>query len=92
MDVRVDGDSVQLALTAQGEAHFDEVVQAGVPAHIMSDWGERLRSDLVDFVAGSRCGWGQNQDDTSINSGRCIEDVTSALWHPKFRVCTWWSR
>lgn len=66
VEVRVEGDSVHLALTAQSEAYFDEVVQAGVPAHIVSDWGERLRSNLVDFVAESRFGWGQNRDDTSI--------------------------
>lgn len=66
MDIRVEGDSVHLDLTAQGETYFDEVVQAGVPAHIVNDWGERLRSNLVDFVAESRFGWGQNRDDTSI--------------------------
>lgn len=53
MDVRVDGDSVHMAWTAQGEAYFDEVVQADIPGQSMPDWGERLRSNLVDFVAES---------------------------------------
>ncbi len=66
LDVRVVGDSVHLALTAQGEAYFDEVVQAGVSGQSMPDWGGRLRSNLVDFVAESRFGWGQNRDDISI--------------------------
>jgi hypothetical protein len=26
------------------------------------DWCERLRSNLVDFVAESRFGWGQNRE------------------------------
>ncbi len=51
VNVRVEGDPVHLVLTAQGEAYFDEVVQAGVPVHIKADWGERLRSNRVDFVA-----------------------------------------
>ena len=66
VDVRVEGDSVHLALTAQGEAYVDEVVQAGIPAHIVGDWQDRLRSNLVDFVAESHFGWGQNRDDSSI--------------------------
>ena len=66
VDVRVDGDSVHLALTAQGETYFDEIVQAGVSGQSMPDWRERFRSNLVDFVAESRFGWGQNRDDVYV--------------------------
>ena len=66
VDVRVEGDSVHLVVTVQGEAYSDEVVQAGVSGESMPDWGERLRSNLVDFVAESRFGWGQNRDDASV--------------------------
>ena len=66
VDVRVEGDAVHLVVTVQGEAYFDEVVQAGVLGQSMPDWGERLRSNLVDFVAESRFGWGQNRDSASV--------------------------
>ena len=56
VDIRLEGDSVHLALTAKGEAYVGVALQAGVPAHRVADWGERLRSNLVDFVAESRSG------------------------------------
>ncbi len=65
VDVRMEGDSVHVVLTAEGEVYFDDVVQADVSGQNMADWRERLRSNLVDFVAESRFGWGQNRDDTS---------------------------
>jgi len=34
----------------------------GVTAVTVDEWRERLRSNLVDFVAESRFGWGQNRD------------------------------
>lgn len=61
VEVRVEGDSVRLNLTARGEAYTDYIVQAGVPGRSHTDWEERLRSNLVDFVAESRFGWGQNR-------------------------------
>ncbi len=61
LDARIDGESVYLVLTAQGEVFVDEVVQAGVLGQTMADWQERLRSNLVDFVAESRFGWGQDR-------------------------------
>jgi hypothetical protein len=42
-----------LVLTAQGETYSDDVVQAGVPGQSLMGWEERLRSNLVDFVAES---------------------------------------
>lgn len=54
--------SAQVILTAGGETFSDEVVQAGVPGGDLGDWRERLRSNLVDFVAETRFGWGQNRD------------------------------
>jgi hypothetical protein len=46
----------------EGETYADAVVQAGVPGQGVEDWRERLRANLVDFVAESRFGWGQNRD------------------------------
>lgn len=54
---------VTLELTALGETFHDWVVQVGVPGQSPSDWQERLRSNLVDFVAESPLGWGQNRED-----------------------------
>jgi hypothetical protein len=56
------GRSVSLLITAKGETFRDRVVQGDVPGHSAEDWRERLRSNLVDFVAESRFGWGQNRD------------------------------
>ena len=54
--------SVRLSLTAKGEAFLDYVVQGHVDDMGAEDWCERLRSNLVDFVAESRFGWGQNRE------------------------------
>lgn len=62
VDVRLEGGSVHLVLTARGEVYVDTVVQAGLPGQDPAFWRERLRSSLADFVAESRFGWGQNRD------------------------------
>lgn len=54
--------SVSLLLTVEGETFRDLVVQGDVEGHSPEDWRERLRSNLVDFVAESRFAWGQNRD------------------------------
>jgi hypothetical protein len=54
--------SVALSITAQGETFEYLVVQGTVPDRTTEDWRENLRSLLVDFVAESRFGWGQNRD------------------------------
>ena len=55
--------SVALSLTVQGETFEYLVVQGTVPGMSAEQWSENLRSLLVDFVAESRFGWGQNRDD-----------------------------
>jgi hypothetical protein len=54
--------SVRLSLTAREETFLDHVVQGHVDDMSAEDWCERLRSNLVDFVAESRFGWGQNRE------------------------------
>lgn len=54
--------SVALSITAQGETFGYLVVQGTVPDRTAEEWRENLRSLLVDFVAESRFGWGQNRD------------------------------
>ncbi len=54
--------SFRLWLTARGEKFMDYVVQGHIDDMSAEDWRERLRSNLVDFVAESRFGWGQNRD------------------------------
>ena len=54
--------SVRLSLTAKGETFLDYVVQGHVDDMSAEDWCERLRSNLVDFVAESRFGWGPNRE------------------------------
>lgn len=54
--------SVELSLTARGEVFRDYVVQGHVQGMSAEEWSERLRSNLVDFVAESRFGWGENRD------------------------------
>jgi len=54
--------SVALTLTAKGETFTDLVVQGHVDDTSPEEWRERLRSNLVDFVAESRFGWGENRD------------------------------
>ncbi|QNN52734.1 hypothetical protein [Nocardioides mesophilus] len=56
------GGSVSLSLTARGETFRDLVVQGHVQGMTVEEWIERLRSNLVDFVAESRFGWGENRD------------------------------
>jgi hypothetical protein len=54
--------SVRLSLTVRGETFLDYVIQGHVDNMSPEDWCERLRSNLVDFVAESRFGWGQNRN------------------------------
>jgi hypothetical protein len=54
--------SVAFSLTAQGESFDYLVVQGTVPGKSAEQWSENLRSLLVDFVAESRFGWGENRD------------------------------
>ncbi|WP_309649179.1 hypothetical protein [Nocardioides sp.] len=54
--------TVTLSLTAQGETFDYPVIQGGVPDMGPKEWSENLRSLLVDFVAESRFGWGENRD------------------------------
>lgn len=56
------GGSLALTLTARGETFRDLVVQADVSGMTAEGWLERLRSNLIDFVAESRFGWGENRD------------------------------
>lgn len=64
VDVRMEATRSTWSLIVQGEIYVDDVVQAGVPGPNMADWRVRLGSNLDDFVAESRVGWRQNQDDT----------------------------
>lgn len=54
--------TVALSLTARGETFEYPVIQGHVPGMDPEDWSENLRSLLVDFVAESRFGWGENRD------------------------------
>lgn len=56
-----DGGTIVLTLVVLGETFTDQVVQAGIDASTEA-LRERLRSNLVDFVAESRFGWGQNRE------------------------------
>jgi hypothetical protein len=53
-------------LTAEGEDFFDLVVQGNVDEQSAEARGDRLRSDMADFVAESRLGW----DRTGAFGGR----------------------
>lgn len=53
--------TVALSLTARGETFEYPVIQGHVPGMGPEDWSENLRSLLVDFVAESRFGWGENR-------------------------------
>lgn len=53
----------KLRVVAVGETYEDWVVQAGIEGMTVEDCRERLRSNLVDFVAESGFGWGQNRED-----------------------------
>lgn len=55
------GGSITLSLTAVGEQFLDLVVQGNIDGYRAEDWRERLRSDMADFVAESRFGWGQDR-------------------------------
>ncbi len=57
-----DGDTMYLRLVAVDETFEDWVVQAWAGPSPPESWRERLRSNLVDFVAESRFGWGQNRE------------------------------
>jgi hypothetical protein len=43
------------------EVYEDHIVQADAPHISIEEWRERLRSNLADFVAESRFGWGQDR-------------------------------
>ena len=60
-DPNLDGGSMVLTLTAMGEAFSDAFMEGNVDHYGVGDWRERLRSNLADFVAESRFGWGQNR-------------------------------
>ena len=74
------GGSVSLSLTAGGETFHDLAVQGDVEGQSHDDWRERLRSNLVDFIAESRLGWGQNRDvrcdsmDVDLFAGVAVSD------------------
>jgi hypothetical protein len=61
-DPNLEGGSITVSLTAAGEDFHDLVVQGNVEGYEAADWRERLRSDMADWVAESRFGWGQNRD------------------------------
>lgn len=54
--------SVGLSLTVRGEPFDYLVVQGTVPHMTAEQWSENLRTLLVDFVAESRFGWGENRE------------------------------
>lgn len=54
--------SVALSVTACGETFDYLVIQGNVSGMNAESWSENLRSLLVDFVAESRFGWGENRD------------------------------
>lgn len=54
--------TVALSVTAQGETFKYPVIQGDVPGMGAEEWSENLRSLLVDFVAESGFGWGENRD------------------------------
>lgn len=56
------GGSVEVTLKAKGEEFHYLAIQGDVPGGTAADWSENLRSLLVDFVAESRFGWGENRD------------------------------
>jgi hypothetical protein len=54
--------SVALSLAAGGETFEYLVIQGTVSDMTAEEWSQNLRSLLVDFVAESRFGWGENRD------------------------------
>ncbi|MGB3763003.1 MAG: hypothetical protein WA966_07240 [Ornithinimicrobium sp.] len=58
-----DDGTYSLRLVAGDDLYTDNVVQALSPETPVDVWCERLRSNLVDFVAESGFGWGQNRED-----------------------------
>jgi hypothetical protein len=55
------GGSITMSLTAVGEHFHDIVIQGDAEGYTVADSRERLRSDMADWVAESRFGWGQNR-------------------------------
>jgi ketosteroid isomerase-like protein len=83
------GGSVALALTVRGETFHDLVFQGDVEQLTVAGWQERLRSNLVDFVAESRFGWGENRDagpliETPSGAGVEAALVLAGRWLPAF--------
>ena len=62
LSVADDNGSVALSLTAGGDKFEYFVIQGHVPGMGAKEWSENLRSLLVDFVAESRVGWGEDRD------------------------------
>lgn len=58
-----DDGGFSMRVVAVGETYEDWVVQPGIGGMSPDDWRERLRSNLIDFVAESGFGWGQNRED-----------------------------
>jgi hypothetical protein len=54
--------TVALSIVAKGETFAYSVIQGQVPDMGPEEWSENLRSLLVDFVAESRFGWGENRN------------------------------
>lgn len=60
-DPDLEGGSLTVSLTAEREEFHDLVVQGNVDGYTIADWRERLRSNMADWVAETRFGWGQNR-------------------------------
>jgi hypothetical protein len=61
-DLKSRRDNIALSLTVEGETFEFSVVQRNVPGRSREDLPENLRLLLVDFVAESRFGWGENRE------------------------------
>lgn len=51
----------ELQLSVRSEEFFDRVFDSAVADMSPAEWSERLASNLEDFVAESRFGWGQDR-------------------------------
>lgn len=55
-----DGNQVQMFLTVRGE-RFEDLIYDASMDYPLSGWRDRLTSNLQDFVAESKFGWGQKR-------------------------------